>query len=68
MSSWFTRNFGNVGGAVADVRHELLAGWFGRNFEPRPTHERGEVYAQAREPTERDIHGNAPDKAPDIDR
>jgi hypothetical protein len=61
MSSWFTRNFGSVGGPVADIRHELLAGWFGRNFEPRPTHEQGGIHKPDREAPERDIHGNAPD-------
>ena len=24
------------GAAIADIRHELLAGWFGRGFETRP--------------------------------
>ena len=61
MSSWFARNFGSVGGAVADVRHELLAGWFGRNFEPRPTHGQGNIHGETREAPERDIHSNAPD-------
>ena len=36
MSSWFSRNFGSVSNVVADIRHELLGGWFGRNFEPHP--------------------------------
>lgn len=30
---WFTEAFGH---AIADIRHELLAGWFGRGFEPHP--------------------------------
>lgn len=53
MSNWFTRGFGN---AVAEARHELLGGWFGRNFEPHPVRQQ----SQDREPApgERDIHGN----------
>jgi hypothetical protein len=26
------------GSAIAEARHELLGGWFGRTFEPHPIH------------------------------
>ena len=53
MGDWFADAFG---GAVADVRHELLGGWFGRTFEPHPMHQHG---PEERSPAgERDIHGN----------
>ena len=57
MSSWFDRAFSTAGTAVAEARHELLSGWFGRHFEPHPTRQQ----APARDdpaPGERDIHGN----------
>lgn len=33
MSSFFARTFRQ---AIAEGRHELLGGWFGRHFEPHP--------------------------------
>lgn len=60
MSSWFARNFGNPGNAVADIRHELMGGWFGRNFEPHPTHQKSQDthHTPDRKEAGRDIHGN----------
>lgn len=61
MSNWFARNFGNPGNAVADIRHELMGGWFGRNFEPHPTRQQSHDtthHAPDRNETGRDIHGN----------
>ena len=52
MSNWFSRNFGSPGDAVADIRHELLGGWFGRNFEPHPTRKQAHDSDQEREPRE----------------
>ena len=54
MSRWFDETFGN---AIAEVRHELLGGWFGRNFEPHPTRQAAAERDQP-SPGERDIHGN----------
>lgn len=54
MRDWFDRAFGAAGNAVDEIRHELLGGWFGRNFEPHPM--------RRQDPAElasgRDIHGN----------
>lgn len=57
MRDWFDRAFGAAGNAVDEIRHELLGGWFGRNFEPHPTQQRGSEHAEP-SPGERDIHGN----------
>lgn len=38
MSSWFDRAFETLGDAIGEARHELLGGWFGRTFEPHPSH------------------------------
>jgi hypothetical protein len=57
MTDWFDRAFGAVGDAVAEARHELLGGWFGRTFEPHPMQRRGTEQEQP-SPGERDIHGN----------
>lgn len=57
--SWFSRNFGSVGNVVADIRHELLGGWFGRNFEPHPMRHQHHDNGHDRESHERDApdHG-----------
>ena len=54
MSRWFTEAFGN---AVDEIRHELLGGWFGRNFEPHPARQQDREHAEP-DRGERDIHGN----------
>jgi len=55
--SWFDRAFSATGQAVAEARHELLAGWFGRHFEPHPIQRAG-MDREPGAPGERDIHGN----------
>lgn len=57
MTDWFDRAFGTLGNAVAEARHELLGGWFGRHFEPHPELRQG---LDREQPSlgERDIHGN----------
>ncbi|HEV7659322.1 MAG TPA: hypothetical protein VGO55_05705 [Allosphingosinicella sp.] len=55
--NWFEEVFGTLGDAVAEVRHELLGGWFGRTFEPHPMQRQGLDHEQP-SPGERDIHGN----------
>ena len=55
---WFERGFGN---AIAEVRHELLGGWFGRSFEPHPLRQHGLDRSEPN-PDERDIHGNERDR------
>lgn len=57
MSKWFISAFGTARTAVGEARHELLAGWFGRHFEPHPTQPHAPARDQA-SPGERDIHGN----------
>lgn len=57
MSRWFDRAFATAGQAVAEARHEILGGWFGRNFEPHPMQK--QPAPDAREVADRDIHGNA---------
>lgn len=56
MSRWFDRAFATAGQAVAEARHEILGGWFGRHFEPQPMQQ--QTHAQDRDAAERDIHGN----------
>lgn len=56
MSRWFDRAFATAGQAVAEARHEILGGWFGRNFEPHPIYH--QPHEQPKEVAERDIHGN----------
>jgi len=58
MSKWFVSAFGTARTAVDETRHELLAGWFGRNFEPHPTRQQNAPEREAHKPGERDIHGN----------
>ena len=47
MAEWFARAFDAVVGearsAISDIRHELLGGWFGRNFEPHPMRKQGDL-------------------------
>lgn len=47
MAEWFDRTFGaavgEVQNAIADIRHELLGGWFGRNFEPHPSRQQADL-------------------------
>ena len=47
MAEWFDRTFGaavgEVQNAIADIRHELLGGWFGRNFEPHPSRQQTDL-------------------------
>jgi len=38
------------GSAVAEVRHELLGSYFGRNFEPHPTNRQPADLSPDREP------------------
>lgn len=54
---WFDRAFGAASDAVAEVRHELLGGWFGRHFQPHPGQRSG-FEDERPGPGERDIHGN----------
>ena len=42
MRDWFEEIFATAGQAVAEARHELLGGWFGRNFEPHPQQRDGQ--------------------------
>lgn len=56
-SNWYARNFGPVSNVVSDVRHVVLGGWFGRNFEPHPTRA-PLAEREAPDPGDRDIHGN----------
>ena len=42
MRDWFASAFGVAGQAIAEARHELLGGWFGRNFEPHPMQHHGQ--------------------------
>jgi hypothetical protein len=51
VPDWMASAFG---GAIAEMRHELLSGWC-RNFEPHPSRQHDPEH----EPSpERDIHGN----------
>jgi hypothetical protein len=51
MLDWFFSAFGKAvdrvvegaGHAIADMRHEALGGWFGRNFEPHPTRQKHDL-------------------------
>jgi hypothetical protein len=47
MAEWFNRNFdagaAEARSAVDDIRHALLGGWFGRNFEPHPTRQQNDL-------------------------
>ncbi len=65
MSKWFVSAFGTARTLVDETRHELLAGWFTRNFEPHPTRQQA-VAHDAHIPGERDIHGNEMERG--IDR
>lgn len=65
MSKWFISAFGTARTAVDETRHELLAGWFGKNFEPHPTRQQAPGH-EPHAPGERDIHGNAIERG--IDR
>lgn len=56
MSSWFDRAFATAGQAVAEARHEIMGGWFGRHFEPHPIQKQTQL--NDREVADRDIHGN----------
>jgi hypothetical protein len=55
MPDWFDHAFRAVADAFGEARHELLGGWFGRHFEPHPSHQRG---PEEPDPGERDIHGH----------
>lgn len=57
MSKWFISAFGTARTAVDETRHELLAGWFGKHFEPHPTRPQAPSRDEL-QPGERDIHGN----------
>lgn len=53
MTDWFLSTFGD---AVAEARHELLGGWFGRTFEAHPTAPRSALNPADIEP-EPDLYG-----------
>ncbi len=51
MLEWFSQAFGKAIGAVVsetlsardDIRHAMMGGWFGRNFEPHPNRKESDL-------------------------
>ena len=77
MRDAFLKAFGRaVDGAVegarsafADIRHEVLGGWFGRNFEPHPTRQQPDLgWTLPREERAHEPEQEQPDRERGIDR